>query len=109
MDQRPQPAPGTRYGVPFHDDRTLDGEVVRVGGVYHCRAQLHPPEVRVRVTGQVRTEPSWLDGALVVLWEAEAEDAIDGHRVVVEPWMLSVAPVGEVLRRLRGGGATAAG
>jgi hypothetical protein len=57
----------------------------------------------------VRTDRSWLDGALVVLWEAEAEYAIDGHRVVVEPWMLSAAPVGEVLERLRGGGATAAG
>ena len=92
--------PSTRYGVPFHDDRTLDGEVVRVGGVYHCRARLHPPEVRVLDTAQVRTEPSWLDGALVVLWEAEAED---GHRIVVEPWMLSAVPVAEVLRRLRPG------
>lgn len=97
----PRPSAGTRYGVPFHDDRTLDGEVVRVGGVYHCRARLHPPEVRVRVTGQVRTSTSWLDGALVVLWEAESED---GHRVVVEPWMLSAAPVAEVLRRIRSAG-----
>lgn len=37
----------------------------------------------------------------MVLWEVEAEDAADGHRIVVEPWMLSVAPVGDVLRRLR--------
>ena len=100
----PSLSPSTRYGVPFHDDRTLDGEVVRVGGVYHCRARLHPPEVRVRVTGQVRTDRSWLDGALVVLWEAEAEDTTDGHHIVVEPWMLSAAPVEDVLRRLRGAG-----
>ena len=64
------------------------------------RVRCPPPDVRVRVTAQVRTEPSWLDGALVVLWEAEAED---GHRIVVEPWMLSAVPVAEVLRRLRPG------
>lgn len=92
----------TLYGAPFHEDRTLDGEPVRVGGVYYCRSRLHPPAVRVRVTAQHRTTRSWLDGAFVLLWEAQPEDAADGHRVIVEPWMLSSAPVAEVLRRLRG-------
>ena len=99
----PYPHAATRYGVPFHEDRTLDGQPVKVGGVYYCRARLHPPLVRVRVTGQYKTSRSWLDGALVVLWEAEPEDARDGHHIFVEPWMLSAAPVDEVLRMLRAG------
>ncbi|HZW08778.1 MAG TPA: hypothetical protein VFF69_02650 [Phycisphaerales bacterium] len=107
-DQPPQISPATSgrphhtlYGPPCHEDLTLDGERVRVGGVYYCRARLHPPFVRVRVVKQHRTTRSWLDGALVLLWEAEPEDARDGHRVIVEPWMLSTAPVDEVLRRLQ--------
>lgn len=87
----------------FQAARTIDGEQIKPGGVYYCRARMHPPLVRVRVTRQHRTTHSWLDGQLVALWEAEPEDAADGHRIIVEPWMLSSAPVAEVLRRLRTG------
>ncbi|HZW06487.1 MAG TPA: hypothetical protein VFF65_05135 [Phycisphaerales bacterium] len=107
-EQQPAPIPplGSRPSQPFcgritfQAEQTIDGEQIRPGGLYYCRARLHPPLVRVRVTRQHRTTRSWLDGQLVALWEVVPEDAKDGHRVIVEPWMLSAAPVDEVLRRL---------
>ena len=83
----PDDTTGGRTGKP---DVLLRYDALRVPASYV------PGDVK-----QHRTTRSWLDGALVLLWEAEPEDARDSHRVIVEPWMLSEEPGSMVVKQGR--------
>jgi len=88
-----------RGAIRFRPQLTLDGHRIRPQSSFFCRARMVPPETQVRVIRQHRTTASCLDGRNVVLWEVEP---CDGHSAfVVEPWMLTAAPIRQVIDELK--------
>ncbi|MEQ9095898.1 MAG: hypothetical protein RIE32_06500 [Phycisphaerales bacterium] len=93
------PASIHQGGIEYRPDVSLDGVALIPGQMFHCRARMVHPATRVRVVRQVRTTASWLDGRHVWLWEVQPIDG--GGAFIVEPWLLSSMPVGEVLGLLK--------